>query len=218
MTASEIEKAEREQRLSAIAAEREAQQARIKEQNVVEIDLFRRKRQAEIARQAAELEAESIRTLAEANRYKSMAEAQSKKALILAENALSDANRTAELIKAILPELAPKFPEIVKALAPQPGVLGNARIYAFGGNNGNSNGNGNVGDINKLLLSTSGMALLETLLDEGKLGEIASQIKQLLSSDNKVTETTEAIEELPEKPQISQNKPRLESPDDDVAS
>ena len=218
MTASEIEKAEREQRLSAIAAQREAQQARIKEQNVVEIDLFRRKRQAEIARQAAELEAESIRTLAEANRYKSMAEAQSKKALILAENALSDANRTAELIKAILPELAPKLPEIVKALAPQPGVLGNTRIYAFDGNNGNSNGNGNVGGVNKLMLSTSGMALLETLLDEGKLGEIASQIKQLLSSDNKVTETTEAIEELPEKPQISQNKPGLESPDDDVAS
>ncbi|MGF1488161.1 MAG: flotillin family protein [Prochloraceae cyanobacterium] len=202
ITASEVEKAEREQRLSAIAAEREAQQARIKEQNVVEIDLFRRKRQAEIARQAAELEAESIRTLAEAERYKSLAEAQSKKALIQAENALSDANRTAELIKAILPELAPKLPEIVKALAPQPGVLGNARVYSFGGNNGNSNGNGNVGDINKLLLSTSGMALLETLLDEGKLGEFASQVKQLLSSDNKVAETAEEIQELPQNPQI----------------
>jgi len=202
ITASEVEKAEREQRLSAIAAEREAQQARIKEQNVVEIDLFRRKRQAEIARQAAELEAESIRTLAEAERYKSLAEAQSKKALIQAENALSDANRTAELIKAILPELAPKLPEIVKALAPQPGVLGNARVYSFGGNNGNSNGNGNVGDINKLLLSTSGMALLETLLDEGKLGELATQVKQLLSSDNKAAENAEEIQELPQNPQI----------------
>ena len=218
ITASEIEKAQREQRLSAIAAEREAQQARIKEQNVVEIDLFRRKRQAEIARQAAELEAESIRTLAEANRYKSMAEAQTKKALILAENSMSDANRTAELIKAILPELAPKLPEIVKALAPQPGVLGNARVYSFGGNNGNSNGNGNVGDINKLLFSTSGMALLETLLDEGKLGEIASLVKQLLSSENKVTETTEKSQELSQTTQISQIEPQLESPDDDVAS
>ncbi len=205
MTASEVEKAEREQRLSTIAAEKEAQQARIKEQNVVEIDLFRRKRQAEIARQAAELEAESIRTLAEANRFKSIAEAQSKKALIQAENALSDANRTAELIKAILPELAPKLPEIVKALAPQPGVLGNARVYSFGGNNGNSNGNGNVGDISKLLLSTSGIALLETLLDEGKLGEIATQVKELLSSKNKATQIAEEIQELPETPRVSQD-------------
>ena len=218
LTASEIEKAEREQRLSTIAAEREAQQARIKEQNVVEIDLFRRKRQAEIARQAAELEAESIRTLAEANRYKSIAEAQSKKALIQAENALSDANRAAELIKAILPELAPKLPEIVTALAPQPGVLGNARVYTFGGNNGNGNSNASVGDISKLLLSTSGIALLETLLDEGKLGKIASQIKQILSSDSKASETIEENQELPQTPHISPDSSRLESKDDNAAS
>ncbi len=184
VTATEVERAEREQRLSIITAEQEAQQRRIADQNVVEIDVFRRRRQAEIARQAAELEAESIRTLAEANRYKAMAEAQGKKALIEAENALSDANRTAELLKVIWPELAAQLPEIVKSLAPQPGILGDTRIYAFPGAGGDQgNGVSGASDISKMLLSTSGLSLINTLLDEGKLGKVISQVKQLLSAD-----------------------------------
>jgi len=177
-TAAEIERASREQRLKVIVAEQEAQERRIAEQNVVELEVFRRKRQAEIARQAAELEAESIRTLAEASRYKAMAEAEGKRALIEAENALSDANRTAELLKTIWPELATQLPDIVKSLAPQPGVLGDARIYAFPGANGN--GASGASDINKLLLSTSGLSLINTLLDEGKLGTVLTQVKDLL--------------------------------------
>jgi len=185
MTATEIEKAEREQRLSIIAAEQEAQQRKIAEQNVVEIDVFRRRRQAEIARQAAELEAQSIRTLADANRDKALAEAEGKQALIEAENALSDSKLTAQIITTIWPQLSDKLPEIVKALAPQPGVLGDTRIYSFPGANGN-NGNGasSAGDINKLLLSTSGLSLINTLLDEGKLGTVLSQVKQLMRNNN----------------------------------
>lgn len=183
LTAKMVEDAEREQKLQVIAAEREAQEKRISEQNVVEIDVFRRRRQAEIARQAAELEAESIRTLAEANRFKELAEAQGKRALIESENALSDANRAADLIKTIWPELSPQLPQIIKSLAPQAGVLGDARIYSFPGANGN-NGNGVSGanDINKLLLSTSGLSLINTLLEEGKLGNVVNQIKDVLKS------------------------------------
>ncbi len=189
ITAQEVEKAQREQRLVIIAAEQEADKTRISEQNVVEIDVFRRRRQAEIARQAAELEAESIRTLADANKYKMLAEAQSKQALIEAENALNNANRTADLIKDIWPELAPQLPQILQALAPQPGVLGDARIYAFPGLNG-SNSNG-TGDINKLMLSTSGLTLINSLLDEGKLGTLINQIKTALNTDEK-TQTNKA--------------------------
>ncbi|MEM8778455.1 MAG: flotillin family protein [Cyanobacteria bacterium P01_G01_bin.49] len=186
MTAQAIETAEREQRLTVISAEQEAQKARISEQNVVEIDVFRRRRQAEIARQAAELEAESIRTLADANKYKMLGEAEAKQALIEAENTLSNANRTAELIKEVWPELASQLPEIVKSLAPQPGVLGDAKIYAFPGLNGsNGNGTSSTGDINKLLLSTSGLSLINTLLDEGKLGTLLNQVKMGLSSEEK---------------------------------
>jgi uncharacterized membrane protein YqiK len=202
-TARQVEDAEREKRLSLIAAEREAQEKRISEQNVVEIDVFRRRRQAEIARQAAELEAESIRTLAEANQYKAMAEAQGKRALIEAENALSDANRTADIIKTIWPELAPQLPEIIKSLAPQPGVLGDARIYAFPGVNGTDGGAG-ASDINKLLLSTSGLSLINSLLDEGKLGSLLNQIKDLLKSKEQVATKTTTSELAKDSPTYQQ--------------
>lgn len=177
-TATEIEKAERTKRLSIIAAEREAQERSISDRNVVEIDAFRRRRQAEIAQQAAELEAEAIRTLALANRDKALAEADGVKAQMEAKNIISSANLTADIITNIWPDLSEKLPEVLQALAPQPGVLGDARIYAFPGMNG-SNGNG-VQDVNKLLLSTSGLSLINTLLDEGKLGSMLGQVGQLI--------------------------------------
>ncbi|NJP10440.1 MAG: flotillin family protein [Leptolyngbyaceae cyanobacterium RU_5_1] len=189
-TASEVEKAERNKQLSVIAAEREAQEKRVLDQNVVEIDAFRRRRQAEIAQQAAELEAEAIRTLAAANRDKAMAEAEGIQAQIEAKNAISNANLVANLITTIFPEIGDRLPEILQALAPQPGVLGDARIYAFPGANG-SNGNA-AGDVNKLLLSTSGLALINTLLDEGKLGQLLGQIKHLLNDQGDRNVTVEA--------------------------
>ncbi|MBL1199276.1 MAG: flotillin family protein [Nostoc sp. GBBB01] len=185
-TASEVEKAQRNQRLSIIAAEREAQEKNISDRNVVEIDAFRRRRQAEIAQEAAELEAEAIRTLAAANRDQVLAEAEGIRAKIAAENSISNANLTAKIITTIWPELADKLPEIVTALAPQPGVLGDTRIYSFPGANG-SNGSQ---DINKLLLSTSGLSLINTLLEEGKLGELIGQINQLVRGNNQVITST----------------------------
>jgi uncharacterized membrane protein YqiK len=178
VTAAEIEKAERIQRLAIIAAEKDAQEQRVKEQNVVEIDVFRRRRQAEIAQQAAELEAEAIRTLAEANRDRALAEAEGLQAQMEAKNVINNANLTAQIITTIWPDLAERLPEVLQALAPQPGVLGDARIYAFPGANGN-NGNG-MQDVNKLLLSTSGLSLINTLLDEGKLGKVLGQVGQLI--------------------------------------
>ncbi|WP_338116543.1 flotillin family protein [Synechocystis salina] len=187
ITAQEVEAAERSQKLAVIVAQQDAQQHRIAEQNVVEIDVFRRRRQAESARQAAELEAESIRTLADANRHKAMAEAEGQRAIIAAQNSLSNANRSAELLKTIWPELVTQLPDLIKALAPQPGVLGESRIYSFPGLNG-ANGNGsNTGDINKLLLSTSGLTLLNGLLNEGKLSTVVDQVKSLLQDPPSVS-------------------------------
>ncbi|WOB44810.1 flotillin family protein [Thermoleptolyngbya oregonensis NK1-22] len=177
-TATELEVAERQRQLAVIAAERAAQEKRISEQNVVEIDVFRRRRQAEIARQAAELEAESIRTLAVAQRDKLLAEAEGLQAELTARNLISTPNLTAQTLVTLWPELSEKLPEIVKALAPQPGVLGDARIYAFPG--AGSNGNGKSPDVSQLLLSTSGLSLINTLLDEGKLSQLIGAIAQLM--------------------------------------
>jgi uncharacterized membrane protein YqiK len=189
-TAAEVEKAERSKQLAIIAAEREAQEKRVLDQNVIEIDVFRRRRQAEIAQQAAELEAQSIRTLADANRDRALAEAEGLAAQMDAKNVISNANLTAQIITTLFPQIADRLPEILQALAPQPGVLGDAKIYAFPGANGN-NGNG-LQDVNKLLLSTSGLALINTLLDEGKLGTLVSQVKHLLS-DTKDGSTTLSV-------------------------
>ncbi|MEA5418458.1 flotillin family protein [Spirulina sp. CCNP1310] len=179
VTAKAVEEAERARRLSLIQAEQSAQEKQIADQNVVEIDVFRRRRQAEIARQAAELEAESIRTLAEANRFKELAEAEGKRALIEADNALNQANITANVIQKLFPLIADQLPELARALAPQPGILGDAKIYAFpGGGNGST-----MGEINQLMFSTSGLALINSLLEEGKLGELIAQVKGLLQND-----------------------------------
>jgi uncharacterized membrane protein YqiK len=181
-TATAVEQAERDQRLAVIAAQREAEERRIADQNVVEIDVFRKRRQAEIARQTAELEAEAIRTLAQAELDRALAEAQGIEANIQARNAISNANLTADVIAQIWPQLADKLPEVLRALAPQPGVIGDARIYAFPGANGNGDGAG-PGDINKLLLSTSGLALINSLLEDGKLGDVIGQVSQLIRGE-----------------------------------
>lgn len=187
-TAGDIEKAERDKRLSTISAEREAEQRSISDRNVVEIDAFRRRRQAEIAQQAAELEAESIRILAAANRDKVLAEAEALKVKIAAENTMSNANLSAKMLTTMWPGVANKLPEILTALAPQAGVLGDTRIYSFPGANG-SNGSQ---DINKLMLSTSGLSLINTLLEDGKLGELIGQVSQLVRGDNPVITDTDS--------------------------
>lgn len=177
LSATQLEKAEREQRLTLIVAEQEAQQRNIAERNVIEIDAFRRKRQAQIAQEAAQTEAESIRILAQAEKDRSLAEAEGIRAKLAAQNTISNATLTADLIQAIWPELVKKLPETLRALAPQPGVLGDARIYTF---SGGSNGSGSMEDINKLLLSTSGLQILNTLLEEKKLGSLIHQVGSLL--------------------------------------
>ncbi|NES04330.1 MAG: flotillin family protein [Okeania sp. SIO2F4] len=204
-TAAEIEKAERQQKLSIIVAEQEAEKHRISEQNVVEIDVFRRKRQAEIAREAADLEAESLKTLAAANRDKDLAEAEGIEAKVEAENAMSDANRIAQIFTELGPSFIDRLPEIVKALAPQPGILGDAKIYAFPSANGN-NGNG-AQDISKLMLSTSGLTLINSLLDEGKLENLITKVTQLIISSNgsiskPVESSLDAIQATTEKSEI----------------
>ena len=182
-TASETEKAERNKNLSSIAAEQQAQERDISERKVIEIEAFRRRKQAEIAQQAAELEAESIRILAQAERDKALAEAEGIQARISAENSISNANLSAKIVSTIWPELSEKLPEIVSSLAPQPGVIGNTRIYSFPGVNSNGKG---VEDINKLMLSTSGISVINSLLEEGNLGKIISQISQLVQKKDEI--------------------------------
>ncbi|MEO1560965.1 MAG: flotillin domain-containing protein, partial [Cyanobacteria bacterium J06632_19] len=130
---------------------------------------------------------ESIRILAQAERDKALAEAEGVQAKITAENSISNANLSAKIVTTLWPELSEKLPEIVSSLAPQPGVIGNTRIYSFPGANGNGKG---VEDINKLMLSTSGISIINSLLEEGNLGKIISQISKLVQNKNEVKPDT----------------------------
>jgi len=200
VTATSLEQAEREQQLAAIEAEREAAKQRISDNNIVEIEVFRRRRQAEIARQAAELEAESIRTLAEANREKGLAEAEAEEAKVRANNLISNATLTADLIQALMPQLIEKLPEIMQALAPQPGVLGDAKIYSFPGASGANNGTNSADEIGKLMLSTSGLSLLSSILEDGTLvnwiNMAVSALNQGGSVDQAVPEALKSLETM----------------------
>ncbi|MEN9232172.1 MAG: SPFH domain-containing protein [Thermostichus sp. DG02_5_bins_236] len=179
-TARELEQAERRQRLAIISAEEEAEQRNISERNVVEIEAFRRKRQAQIAQEAAQAEAESIRILSEAERDRALAEAEGIRAKLAAQNTVSTATLTAELIKELWPEFVQQLPQTLEAVAPKPGVLGDARIYSFGGSMGNGS---SAAEINKLLLSSSGLELLSGLLKEDKLGSWLERVALLLRQE-----------------------------------
>ena len=67
-----------------------------------------------------------------------------------------------------------KLPELAAALAPKSGVLGNSNVYTFPGDNGEG--------VNQLMLSTSGMLLLNTLM-EGKLGKMLEQTLQSVKEE-----------------------------------
>ncbi|MDJ0511465.1 MAG: SPFH domain-containing protein [Crocosphaera sp.] len=100
-------------------------------------------------------EAEIIRTLAEAEemRYKAVPG--------------TDVDRLVKLIRdeIIGKDKLKEIQGVIKALSPQPGVLGNSSIYTF------ASGKDNGEDINRLMRSASGMQLINSLLN-GKLGEI----------------------------------------------
>jgi len=166
-----LESKEIEVAISIIQAEQkrlshEIDRAKIAEELTTEIEQAKSKRarlKTEIADDSVENEAKIIERLATADSIRHN--------LIPA----TDADRTVHLIREILPEL-PKFVEIAQALAPQAGILGDSNIYTF------QNGNGE--DINKLMLSTSSMLLIQSLLD-GKLGSLLLELLHSLKNDSK---------------------------------
>jgi uncharacterized membrane protein YqiK len=116
---------------------------------------------AQKAAESAEAEAKAI--CARAN-------AESRRHELLPPN---DADRIAAIIKELAPQLIDKLPELMKSMAPQPGILGDSNIYTFPQGSGEG--------IEKFILSTSSLLFLNMLL-EGKLGLMVEQIIQQLKT------------------------------------
>jgi len=111
----------------------------------------------------------------EAKTIERLAEAEGKRYHLIPA---TDADRTAQMIRELAPKLIENLPQVVeiaKALAPQAGILGDSNIYNF------PNGNGE--EINKLMLSTSGMLLIQSLLN-GKLGDLLGKSLRSLNNDS----------------------------------
>jgi uncharacterized membrane protein YqiK len=170
----EIERGEIDATISIISKEKERLETEIKRAQaeeavttaIEEAQAKRQKLQAQIAAESVENEAKTIERLAEAEgkRYH----------LIPA----TDAERTAKMVRDLAPQLIENLPQVVeiaKALAPQAGILGDSNIYTF------PNGNGE--EINKLMLSTSGMLLIQSLLN-GKLGDLLGKSLRSLNNDS----------------------------------
>jgi uncharacterized membrane protein YqiK len=111
----------------------------------------------------------------EAKTIERLAEAEGKRYHLIPA---TDAERTAKMVRELAPQLIENLPQVVeiaKALAPQAGILGDSNIYNF------PNGNGE--EINKLMLSTSGMLLIQSLLN-GKLGDLLGKSPRSLNKDS----------------------------------
>jgi uncharacterized membrane protein YqiK len=170
----EIETGEIAATISIISKEKERLETEIERAQAEEaVTTAIEKAQAERQKLQAEIAAESVEN--EAKTIERLAEAEGKRYHLIPA---TDADRTAKMIRELAPQLIENLPqviEIAKALAPQAGILGDSNIYTF------PNGNGE--EINKLMLSTSGMLLIQSLLN-GKLGDLLGKSLRSLNNDS----------------------------------
>ncbi|TRU28922.1 MAG: hypothetical protein EWV92_08525 [Microcystis aeruginosa Ma_MB_S_20031200_S102] len=170
----EIETGEIAATISIISKEKERLETEIERAQAEEaVTTAIEKAQAERQKLQAEIAAESVEN--EAKTIERLAEAEGKRYHLIPA---TDADRTAQMIRELAPQLMEKLPQVVeiaKALAPQAGILGDSNIYTF------PNGNGE--EINKLMLSTSGMLLIQSLLN-GKLGDLLGKSLRSLNNDS----------------------------------
>ena len=170
----EIETGEIAATISIISKEKERLETEIERAEAEEaVTTAIEKAQAERQKLQAEIAAESVEN--EAKTIERLAEAEGKRYHLIPA---TDADRTAQMIRDLAPQLIENLPQVVeiaKALAPQAGILGDSNIYTF------PNGNGE--EINKLMLSTSGMLLIQSLLN-GKLGDLLGKSLRSLNNDS----------------------------------
>ncbi|MGB5595143.1 MAG: flotillin domain-containing protein, partial [Crocosphaera sp.] len=121
--------------------------------------------------------AEAIQIKAAAELDKSLKEAEGEMAKIAAQNTISVKALTVQLAEENLEKFITVLPEIMSALAPQPGVLGNNPIILAGSQDGEN------GDPTKLLMATSGLTILTKLLQNPRLMSWGEKLVKGLDSE-----------------------------------
>lgn len=178
-TAIKLAEEERQKALALIKAEQDKQAALIAQQGELEQERLRAENEKIMALQLAE----AIKLKAAAELDKALKEAEGEKAKISAQNTLSIKALTVQLAEDHLEELITVLPQVMAALAPQPGVLGTNPIILAGTQDGEN------GDPTKLLLATSGLTLLTKLLQSPMVTHWGEKLMQGLDATEPLAES-----------------------------
>ncbi|BAQ66194.1 SPFH domain-containing protein [Geminocystis sp. NIES-3709] len=162
--------------LALITAQRNKETALIAKQG----DLEQKRLEAEVEKAIALEKAEAIKTQATATLEEALKKAQGEKAMIEAQNTLSTKAITIQLAEQYMGQFIQVLPEVISALAPQPGVLGSNPIILAGGN---QNGQ-DAGEATKLVMATSAIALITQMLKNPELREFGNKLIDSLSDSH----------------------------------
>lgn len=172
-TAIKTAEEERQKAIARIKAEQNKDTALIAQKGELEQQKLKAENEKVMALQLAE----AIKIKAAAELDKSLKEAEGEKAKISAQNTLSIKALTVQLAEEHLEKLIIVLPQIMAALAPQPGILGNNPIILAGTQDGEN------GDPTKLLLATSGLTILTKILQNPAVMNWGQQLMKGLDSE-----------------------------------
>lgn len=164
-TATAQEQAEREKKIAILNAERDAQV-----QTAALVAEAEAKSKAALATaqtdiEVAKAQAQAQVASAEAKMTAMLKEAQGVRAIVEAQNQALPTAIFAQFIDKHGEEVLERLPEILKSLAPAPGILGDKPTII-----------GGQGDIGGMLVSASAAGLLQMLIGEGKLEAIVNKL------------------------------------------
>lgn len=174
-TARALEIAEREQQKTLIAAQQKADADRINKETLAQAEAQVRQVEASSKLAAAQDEAEAKRIIAEAIKTEKLAIAAGELEVVKTQNAKTVVTVYEGLLEKLVPELIEKLPEIMEAITPEPGVLGETKVYSFAGGNAG-------GEIAKTIAGVNGLSVLSTMLEENSLSDIVSSITRLIKT------------------------------------
>ncbi len=152
-------------------------------------DLEQKHLEAEVEKAIAAEKAIALKTQASAALEESLKKAQGEKAMIEAQNTLSTKAITIQLSEKYMGQLITALPDIITALAPQPGVLGNSPIILAGGTQDGQE----TGEATKLVLATSAISMLTQVLQSPALTKLGGQLTQSLLSGNGEADLREVV-------------------------
>ena len=174
-TARALEVAEREKQKMLIAAQQRADADTIAKEMAAQAEANVRQIEASSKLAAAQDEAQATRIVAEAIKEEKLALAEGELEWVKARNTKTPITVYEELFTKLGPDLVVKLPEIMASLTPEPGVMGETKVYSFSGGNAG-------GEIAKTIAGANGLSVLSTLLEENSLSSIVSSLTRFMQA------------------------------------